>query len=100
MPVLAARRMGVTLGFLVGLLEMGEATRLWVEASWRPLSVLLALVGCATVLLAIAAFFTTPKPTAISQFLVAGAVLEAFALLVVAPQGAARPQITVGARAA
>jgi hypothetical protein len=89
-----------TLGFLVGLLELGEATRLWGEARWRPLSVLLALEGCATVILAIVAFFATPEPTTISRLLVAGAVLEAFALLAVALQGATRPQITAGARAA
>ena len=89
-----------TLGFLLGLLEMGEATRLWDAAGWRPLSVILALEGCATVLLAITAFFTTPQPTTISGLLVVGAVLEAFALLAVALQGAARPQATAGARAA
>ena len=89
-----------TLGFLLGLLELGEATRLWGDAGWRPLSVLLALEGCATVLLAIVAFFTTPQPIAVSRLLVAGAVLEAFALLAVALQGPARPQETVRARVA
>lgn len=89
-----------TLGFLVGLLELGEATRLWGAAGWRPLSVLLALEGCATVLLAIVAFFATPQPATISRLLVAGAVLEAFALLAVALQGAARPQATAVARTA
>lgn len=88
-----------TLGFLVGLLELGEATRLWGDAGWRPLSVLLALEGCATVLLAIVAFFTTPKPLTISHLLVAGAVLEAFAVLAVALQGVAHPRATASARA-
>jgi len=89
-----------TLGFLLGLLELGEATRLWGDAGWRPLSVLLALEGCATVLLAVVAFFTTPQAIAVSRLLVAGAVLEAFALVAVALQGAARPQETVRARVA
>jgi hypothetical protein len=73
-----------TLGFLLGLLELGEATRLWPDVKWRPLGILLALEGSVTVLLAIVAFFTTPEPITVSRFLVAGAVLEAFALLAVA----------------
>lgn len=89
-----------TLGFLIGILELGEATRLWSAAGWRPLSVVLALEGCAIVLLAIVAFFATPDPVTISRLLVAGAVLEAFALLAVALQGDARPQATAAARAA
>ena len=88
-----------TLGFLVGLLELGEATRLWGDAGWRPLSVVLALEGCATVLLAIVAFFARPQPTTITRLLVAGAVLEAFALLAVAVHGAARPRAPARAHA-
>ena len=88
-----------TLGFLVGLLELGEATRLWGDAGWRPLSAVLALEGCATVLLAIVAFFTRPQPTTITRLLVAGAVLEAFALLAVALQGAVRPRLLARAHA-
>jgi hypothetical protein len=54
------------------------------------LSILLALEGCATVILAVVAFFTTPEPVMISRLLVAGAVLEAFGLLAVAIKGPQR----------
>ena len=76
-----------TLGLLVGLLELGEAVRLWSDIQWRPLSLLLALEGAATLGLAIVAFFATPAPLTISRLLIAGAILEAFALLVVAVKG-------------
>lgn len=89
-----------TLGFLVGLLELGEATRLWADARWRPLSILLALEGGATVLLAIAALIATPEPITISHLLVAGAVLEAFAVLVVGLKGTPPPRAIAGKRAA
>lgn len=79
-----------TLGVLVGLLELGEAARLWSDIDWRPLSILLALEGFATVILAIVAFFATPEPVTISRLLVAGAVLEAFALMSVALKGPQR----------
>lgn len=79
-----------TLGLLVGLLELGEAARLWSDIDWRPLSILLALEGCATLILAVVAFFATPEQVTISRLLVAGAVLEAFALLSVALKGPRR----------
>lgn len=82
-----------TLGLLVGLLELGEAVRLWSDIQWRPLSILLALEGGATLILAIVALFATPDPLTISRLLVAGAVLEAFALLAVALKGP-RPEPT------
>jgi hypothetical protein len=69
-----------TLGLLIGLLELGEAARLWSDIDWRPLSILLAVV----------AFFAMPEPVTTSRLLVAGAVLEAFALLAVALKGPQR----------
>jgi hypothetical protein len=79
-----------TLGLLIGLLELGEAARLWSDIDWRPLSILLALEGCATLILAVVAFFAMPEPVTTSRLLVAGAVLEAFALLAVALKGPQR----------
>jgi hypothetical protein len=81
-----------TLGLLIGLVELGEAVRLWSDIQWRPLSLLLALEGAATLVLAIVALFATPDPLMISRLLVAGAVLEAFALLAVALKGP-RPEV-------
>ena len=89
-----------TLGFLVGLLELGEATRLWRDARWRPLSIVLAVEGCATVGLAIAALLTTPQPITIGRLLVAGAVLEAFAVLVVGLKGTPPPRAAASEPAA
>ena len=87
------------LGFVLGVLELGEAGRLRADVGWRPWNIVLAVEGCATVLLAILAFFTIPEPIAVSRLLVAGAVLEAFAVLAVGVKSVAPSAATVRARA-
>jgi hypothetical protein len=73
-----------TLIFLLGLLELAEAKTLRREVGRNPLSVVLAIEGLATVSLAIVAFFIEPNPTSMKRVLMAGATLEALALLAVA----------------
>jgi hypothetical protein len=73
-----------TLGFLVGLVELVEATRLYRQAGRSPMSVALGAAGLVTVALGAAAFLVAPVPSASRMLLMVGAVLQAIVLLAVA----------------
>jgi hypothetical protein len=70
-----------TLGFSLGVLELGEARRLRREVGRNPVSVALVVAGSATIVLAVFAFFTTPGGELARHLLVVAAVIEAAALL-------------------
>ena len=70
-----------TLVFFIGLVELREARRLRHVAGWHGVSVLFAIEGAATVLLGVLAFVLDPEPARVRTFVVAGALLEAIAVL-------------------
>lgn len=80
-----------TLGFALGVFELGEARRLRREIGRNPVSVALVVAGNATIVLAAFAFFAIPRAGLSRNLLVVGAVIEAAALLVTMI-GAGRPQ--------
>jgi hypothetical protein len=73
-----------TLGFLVGLAELVEATRLYRETGRSPMSTALGAAGLATVALGAVAFLIAPVPSSSRMLLMVGAVLQAVVLLAVA----------------